>query len=41
VVVGALFAAIGAMAVTYWFASRRLLFAIGHDGAILPSGRVP
>jgi hypothetical protein len=29
------------MAVTYWFASRRLLFAIGHDGAILPSGRVP
>jgi undecaprenyl-diphosphatase len=27
---------IGAMAVRYWFAARRLGFTIGHDGAILP-----
>ena len=37
VVAGALFGVIGAMAVRYWFAARRLGFAIGHDGAILPS----
>jgi undecaprenyl-diphosphatase len=36
VVAGALFGMIGAMAVRYWFAGRSLLFAIGHDGAILP-----
>jgi len=37
VVAGALFGVIGAMAVRYWFAAHRLGFAIGHDGAILPS----
>jgi undecaprenyl-diphosphatase len=36
VVAGAVFGVIGAMAVRYWFASRGVLFAIGHDGAILP-----
>jgi undecaprenyl-diphosphatase len=36
VVAGALFGVIGAMAVRTWFANRRLLFAIGRDGAILP-----
>jgi undecaprenyl-diphosphatase len=37
VVAGALFGVIGAMAVRYWFAAHCLGFAIGHDGAILPS----
>lgn len=37
VVAGALVGVIGAMAVRYWFAAHRLGFAIGHDGAILPS----
>lgn len=42
VVAGALLGIIGAMAVRYWFAARRLGFAIGHDGAILPSrGPIP
>ena len=36
VVAGALIGAIGAMFVRYWFAARRLGFAIGHDGAIVP-----
>jgi undecaprenyl-diphosphatase len=37
VVAGALFGVIGAMAVRTWFAGRGVLFAIGHDGAILPA----
>jgi membrane-associated phospholipid phosphatase len=36
VVAGALVGVIGAMAVRYWFATRRLAFAIRQDGAILP-----
>jgi undecaprenyl-diphosphatase len=36
VVAGAMFGVVGAMAVRTWFAGRSLLFAIGHDGAILP-----
>jgi undecaprenyl-diphosphatase len=36
VVAGALVGVIGAMAVRYWFAARRLGFAIRQDGAILP-----
>jgi undecaprenyl-diphosphatase len=36
VVAGALIGVIGAMAVRYWFAARRLGFAIRHDGAIVP-----
>jgi membrane-associated phospholipid phosphatase len=36
VVAGAVFGVVGAMAVRYWFAARRLGFVIGHDGAILP-----
>ena len=36
VVAGALIGAIGAMFVRYWFAARRLGFAIGHDGVIVP-----
>ncbi|QWG16048.1 phosphatase PAP2 family protein [Bradyrhizobium sediminis] len=36
VVAGALVGLIGAMAVRYWFAARRLGFAIRHDGAIVP-----
>lgn len=36
VVAGALVGVIGAMAVRYWFAARRLGFAIRGDGAILP-----
>lgn len=36
VVGGALVGVIGAMAVRYWFAARRLGFAIRHDGAIYP-----
>jgi membrane-associated phospholipid phosphatase len=36
VVAGALLGVIGAMAVRYWFAARRLGFAIRGDGAIVP-----
>ena len=36
VVAGALIGVIGAMFVHYWFAARRLGFAIRHDGVILP-----
>jgi undecaprenyl-diphosphatase len=36
VVAGALLGVIGAMAVRYWFAARRLAFAIGADGSIEP-----
>jgi membrane-associated phospholipid phosphatase len=36
VVAGALIGVIGAMFVRYWFAARRLGFAIRHDGVILP-----
>ncbi|HYI28655.1 MAG TPA: phosphatase PAP2 family protein [Bradyrhizobium sp.] len=36
VVAGALVGVIGAMAVRYWFAARRLGFAIRQDGAIVP-----
>jgi undecaprenyl-diphosphatase len=36
VVAGALIGVIGAMAVRYWFAARRLGFAIRRDGAIVP-----
>lgn len=36
VVAGALVGVIGAMAVRYWFAARRLGFAIRRDGAIVP-----
>jgi len=36
VVAGALVGLIGAMAVRYWFAARRLGFAIGRDGTIVP-----
>ncbi len=36
VVAGALIGVVGAMCVRYWFAARRLGFAIGRDGAILP-----
>ena len=36
VVAGALVGIVGAMAVRYWFAARRLGFAIRSDGAILP-----
>ncbi|WP_291861458.1 phosphatase PAP2 family protein [Bradyrhizobium sp.] len=36
VVAGALVGVIGAMAVRYWFAARRLGFAIRHDGTIVP-----
>lgn len=36
VVAGALVGVIGAMAVRYWFAARRLGFAIRDDGAIVP-----
>jgi len=36
VVAGALIGVIGAMLVRYWFAARRLGFAIGRDGAIVP-----
>jgi len=36
VVAGALIGVIGAMFVLYWFAARRLGFAIRHDGAIVP-----
>ena len=36
VVAGALVGVIGAMLVRYWFAARRLGFAIRRDGAIVP-----
>ena len=36
VVAGALIGVIGAMFVRYWFAARRLGFAIRHDGTIVP-----
>jgi len=36
VVAGALIGVIGAMIVRYWFAARRLGFAIRRDGAIVP-----
>jgi undecaprenyl-diphosphatase len=36
VVAGAFVGVVGAMAVRYWFAARRLGFAIRSDGAILP-----
>src|SRR6267154_532811 len=36
VVAGALIGVIGAMLVRYWFAARRLGFAIGRDGVIVP-----
>jgi membrane-associated phospholipid phosphatase len=36
VVAGALIGVIGAMAVRYWFAARRLGFAIRRDGAVVP-----
>jgi undecaprenyl-diphosphatase len=36
VVAGALIGVIGAMFVRYWFAARRLGFAIRHDGVIMP-----
>ena len=35
VVAGALLGVIGAMAVRYWFAARKLGFAIHHDGTIV------
>ena len=35
VVAGALIGIIGAMFVRYWFAARRLGFAIRHDGSIV------
>jgi membrane-associated phospholipid phosphatase len=42
VVAGALVGTIGAMAVRYWFAARRLGFAIDRDGTIVPlSGPSP
>ena len=36
VVAGALIGIVGAMFVRYWFAARRLGFAIRHDGTIVP-----
>jgi undecaprenyl-diphosphatase len=36
VVAGGLIGVVGAMAVRYWFAARRLGFAIHRDGQILP-----
>ncbi|MCK1396053.1 phosphatase PAP2 family protein [Bradyrhizobium sp. 1] len=42
VAAGALVGMVGAMAVRYWFAARRLSFAIRADGTIVPlSGQVP
>jgi len=38
VVAGALVGVVGAMSVRYWFAARRLGFAIRRDGAIVPLG---
>jgi membrane-associated phospholipid phosphatase len=39
VVAGAVIGVVGAMAVRYWFAVRRLGFAIGGDGEIIPLSR--
>jgi membrane-associated phospholipid phosphatase len=39
VVAGALIGIVGAMCVQYWFAARRLGFAIGRDGTISPLAR--
>jgi membrane-associated phospholipid phosphatase len=39
VVAGALVGVVGAMLVRYWFAARRLGFAIGLDGVIVPLAR--
>jgi undecaprenyl-diphosphatase len=36
VVAGALIGVVGAMFVRYWFAARRLGFAIRRDGTIVP-----
>jgi undecaprenyl-diphosphatase len=36
VVAGALIGVVGAMVVRYWFAARRLGFAIRPEGAIVP-----
>jgi len=36
VVAGALIGVVGAMAVRYWFAARRLGFAIRRNGEIVP-----
>jgi undecaprenyl-diphosphatase len=36
VVAGTLIGVLGAMSVQYWFAARRLIFTIAHDGTILP-----
>jgi undecaprenyl-diphosphatase len=42
VVAGALVGVVGAMSVRYWFAARRLGFAIGRDGQIAPlAGPLP
>jgi undecaprenyl-diphosphatase len=41
VVAGALIGAIGAMVVRYWFAARRLGFAIRRDGEIVPLRSLP
>jgi membrane-associated phospholipid phosphatase len=41
VVAGALIGVVGAMAVRYWFATRRLGFAIHRDGEIVPLRGVP
>jgi membrane-associated phospholipid phosphatase len=41
VVAGALIGVIGAMAVRYWFAARRLAFAIGRGGEIVPLRSAP
>jgi undecaprenyl-diphosphatase len=38
VVAGALIGVVGAIGVRYWFAVRRLGFAIGRDGTIAPAG---
>jgi membrane-associated phospholipid phosphatase len=39
VVAGAVIGVVGAMAVRYWFAARRLGFSIGGDGKIVPLSR--
>jgi membrane-associated phospholipid phosphatase len=39
VVAGAVIGVVGAMAVRYWFAVRRLRFAISGDGKIIPLSR--
>lgn len=39
VVAGAVIGVVGAMAVQYWFAARRLDFSIGGDGKIVPLSR--